>query len=254
MVDLPRNDVLFLPLLVAPTTTGRLPPSPWALPITPTQSLPDIDLPVLALADADASQPDAARDEARAGEDDGEKRAAGVEDEDLLDVLLRVQREDQLDPPLTTDTIKAIIIAGHLRGEQRDVVDDAPDEVRCVLAGQSNVIVTDYLPLVIKEALRLRECRSPCRVLGLDVPAGAIIETLTLKGRSSAPAGQRTCPGIGFGLANMELALASLLYHFDWELPDGAEPGELDMTEAPRLAHLVLGVLLPTIRVPLRGE
>ena len=64
------------------------------------------------------------------------------------------------------------------------------------------------------------------------------------------------CPGIGFGLANMDLALASLLYHFDWELPGGTEPGELDMTEAlgittRRLSHLVL---LPTVRVPVRRE
>ena len=32
--------------------------------------------------------------------------------------------------------------------------------------------------------------------------------------------------------SNIEMAFASLLYHFDWELPGGADPSELDMDEA----------------------
>nr|TKW32788.1 hypothetical protein SEVIR_2G190101v2 [Setaria viridis] len=49
-------------------------------------------------------------------------------------------------------------------------------------------------------------------------------------------AGRRVCPGINFALPVMELALASLLRHFDWELHGGARPADLDMVEAPGLS------------------
>ncbi|CAN6183075.1 unnamed protein product [Urochloa humidicola] len=48
-------------------------------------------------------------------------------------------------------------------------------------------------------------------------------------------AGRRICPGINFALPVLELALVSLLRHFDWELPGGMRPAELDMGEAPGL-------------------
>jgi cytochrome P450 len=181
------------------------------------------------------------------------------------------------------------------------VMRKAQEEVRRVLDGE-NVVTEDslgklrYLDLIIKEALRLhppatllvpRECRTPCQVLGFDVPAGAMVlvnawaigrdpaywdqpeefsperfedGSVDFKGTDFEyipfGAGRRMCPGMGFGLANMELALASLLYHFDWELPDGTEPGELDMTEqmgitTRRRSDLLL---VPTVRVPLPAE
>ncbi|KAJ9709673.1 hypothetical protein PVL29_001245 [Vitis rotundifolia] len=43
--------------------------------------------------------------------------------------------------------------------------------------------------------------------------------------------GRRGCPGYSFGLATVEIALARLLYHFDWELPHGVEADDIDLSE-----------------------
>jgi hypothetical protein len=61
------------------------------------------------------------------------------------------------------------------------------------------------------------------------------------------------CPGVAFGLANVELPLASLLLHFDWEAPENPDLAEFDMTEAfgvtaRRKANLLLR---PSLRVPI---
>ncbi|CAD5172191.1 unnamed protein product [Musa acuminata subsp. malaccensis] len=66
-------------------------------------------------------------------------------------------------------------------------------------------------------------------------------------------AGPRICPGMGFGMATVELALTHLLLHFDWELPHGMRPEELDMSETmglatPRKTELML---IATVPVPL---
>ncbi|KAF8029429.1 hypothetical protein BT93_E1971 [Corymbia citriodora subsp. variegata] len=45
-------------------------------------------------------------------------------------------------------------------------------------------------------------------------------------------AGRRSCPAIAFGNASIEIALAQLLHSFNWQLPPGVQPKDLDMDEA----------------------
>ncbi|XP_073057696.1 strychnine-11-hydroxylase-like isoform X1 [Primulina eburnea] len=45
--------------------------------------------------------------------------------------------------------------------------------------------------------------------------------------------GRRGCPGINMGIAIVELALANLLYTFDWELPIGMKKEDIDMETSP---------------------
>ncbi|KAL5735698.1 hypothetical protein ACOSQ2_030486 [Xanthoceras sorbifolium] len=129
----------------------------------------------------------------------------------------------------------------------------------------------EYLKLVIKETFRLhpaaplllpRECRESCKIDGYDIPVGSKVivnawaigrdpnywtepesfyperflgSAINYKGASFElipfGAGRRICPGISFGMANVELPLANLLYHFDWKLPNGVKNEDLDMTE-----------------------
>ncbi|KAF8663156.1 hypothetical protein HU200_055757 [Digitaria exilis] len=149
-----------------------------------------------------------------------------------------------------------------------------------------------YLKLVIKETLRLhpaapllipRESRESCKVLGYDVPKGTWVlvnawaigrdpkywedaeefkpdrfepGAVDYKGMNFEyipfGAGRRICPGILFAQANMELVLASLLYHFDWKVEGGLEPTKLDMSEQMALTIKRKNDLrlYPVVRVP----
>ncbi|KAM0823010.1 hypothetical protein ACQ4PT_071151 [Festuca glaucescens] len=56
-------------------------------------------------------------------------------------------------------------------------------------------------------------------------------------------AGRRGCPGIKFAMPSNQLALANLLYHFDWELAGGRKP-PVDMSELHGLSVRLKTALL----------
>ena len=45
-------------------------------------------------------------------------------------------------------------------------------------------------------------------------------------------AGRRGCPGINFSIPVVELAVANLLFRFNWKLPEGISAEDVDMDEA----------------------
>ncbi|KAF5782794.1 putative premnaspirodiene oxygenase [Helianthus annuus] len=129
----------------------------------------------------------------------------------------------------------------------------------------------NYLKMVVKETLRFhaplplllpRESMERCVINGYEVPSQTRVlinywaiardpgswkdpnvfnperfqdETRDYRGHDfdyvPFGAGRRVCPGISLGMVNTQLALASLLYHFDWQLADGVKPQDLDMNE-----------------------
>ncbi|XP_073124492.1 cytochrome P450 83B1-like [Henckelia pumila] len=130
-----------------------------------------------------------------------------------------------------------------------------------------------YLKAIIKEALRLfppipmsvpKEAMEKFTIDGYEIPAKTMVyvnfhaialdpeywenptefiperflnSTIDYKGQDFGllpfGSGRRGCPGMNFGIASVELALANLLYSLDWELPKGMKEEDVDMEMSP---------------------
>ncbi|KAK9057215.1 hypothetical protein SSX86_024582 [Deinandra increscens subsp. villosa] len=166
-----------------------------------------------------------------------------------------------------SELLKNPSIMGKAQTEVRRVFSAKPT------VDETDIHSLDFLKLVIKETLRLHpaaplmlpmENKEKCEINGYDIPMKTkVVVNVWAIGRDPKywkdperfnperfinssldyrgldfeyipfGAGRRICPGISFGLANLELPLASLLYHFDWKLADGSVKNQdLDMTES----------------------
>ncbi|KAL1542026.1 cytochrome P450 71A9-like [Salvia divinorum] len=224
----------------------------------------------------------------------GEHRDQAAEDSgegDIIDGLLRVQKESEL----TDDQLKAVLLDVFVAGTETSaativwtmtelirnptVERKAQRQVREIAKGKPMVEESDlpkltYLKQVIKESFRLhppaplmvpRETTEPCAIDGgrYHIPAKTRV-FFNLAAMSADPAvwenpskfsperfedsevdfrgkhfellpfgaGRRGCPGINFSIPVVELAMANLLFRFDWKLPEGISAEEVDMNES----------------------
>uniref|UniRef100_M8B772 Cytochrome P450 71D10 n=1 Tax=Aegilops tauschii TaxID=37682 RepID=M8B772_AEGTA len=220
----------------------------------------------------------------------------GDDEQDMVDVLLRIQKEGNMRVSLSDGVIRALLIdvfgaaldttttilqwaMAELMSNPR-VMQRVQSEADYVLARHATR-PCDYT-LLRRSSLK---CVQDCKIQGYDIPRGATMLTKTwaisrdpkywyetkrfmperFEGNGVADfrgldfeftpfgVGRRICPGIDFAYANVEIAMASLIYHFDWELPPRVDPREIDMTEVfgatvRRKAELFLH---PVPRIPL---
>ncbi|KAK4482499.1 hypothetical protein RD792_009658 [Penstemon davidsonii] len=61
--------------------------------------------------------------------------------------------------------------------------------------------------------------------------------------------GRRICPGIALGIVEVEVALANLVYAFDWELPNGVTEHDIDMDGLPGVTVHKKNDLLPPVHI-----
>ncbi|KAH6798529.1 hypothetical protein C2S51_035013 [Perilla frutescens var. frutescens] len=153
---------------------------------------------------------------------------------------------------------------------QNDIREVAGDRGR---VNEDDLPKLPYLKAVIKEALRLyppaplllpRESMEDCNIKGYIIRAKTLVyinawaiardpeywespdefvperflnSTIDIIGQDFQVipfgGGRRGCPGITMGLATVELAVANLVYSFDWELPPGMSKQDIDTDVLP---------------------
>ncbi|KAJ8446282.1 hypothetical protein Cgig2_005813 [Carnegiea gigantea] len=217
--------------------------------------------------------------------------------QDIVDVLLQLQKEHCFSFELTLDHIKAVLMNIILAGRDPSacmivwamvelmrnpmVMRKAQEELRTILQDKSFIEEEDlpkleYFRAVVKETFRLqptnpllilRETFEKCSIQGYDIlPKTSLVVNVWAIGRDSKSwnqpeafmperflrspidfkgrdfelipfgAGRRICPGMILGVATFEIALANLLYSFDWELPSGLKKEDIDYDVVPGIA------------------
>ncbi|XP_043693221.1 cytochrome P450 71B10-like [Telopea speciosissima] len=215
-----------------------------------------------------------------------------TEHEDIIDVLLRLKKDQSRRIPITNNHIKGVLKDVFLASvdtsalsmgwvmtefiRHPNVMKKVQAEIRNHVGKKGKVQESDleelhYFRAALKESWRLhtpspllipRETMCDCKLDGYDIPNKTRIHVnvfaihkdpkiwknpddfiperfienpLDVRGQSYEylpfSSGRRGCPGINMGVAIVELAVANLLYSFDWQLPKGMKIEDINMEE-----------------------
>ncbi|XP_015896285.4 (S)-N-methylcoclaurine 3'-hydroxylase isozyme 1 [Ziziphus jujuba] len=153
----------------------------------------------------------------------------------------------------------------------KSVQDELAREIRQDLVKEPDLTNLTYLQACIKEAMRLHppaplllphRAVESCQVMNYTIPKDSMVlvnfwaigrdsdhwehplefkperflnSSLDFKGNDFQlipfGAGRRICPGLPMAAKHVALVVASLIHSFDWSLPHGQDPNNLDMAE-----------------------
>ncbi|KAJ9178393.1 hypothetical protein P3X46_010280 [Hevea brasiliensis] len=180
--------------------------------------------------------------------------------EDITDVLLELERSQPESGAggfqFSRDHIKAILMTPRVMRKAQEEIRTCVGDKRKV--SESDIDKLEYLKMVLKETLRLhplgllvRETMSKINISGYEIYPKTLIQVnVRAIGRdpkiwknpeeffpemfmdNQFDFNGRSCPGMAMGLALVELALANLLFCFDWKLPYNMKE-DINMEEAP---------------------
>ncbi|KAF3506240.1 hypothetical protein F2Q69_00001538 [Brassica cretica] len=153
-----------------------------------------------------------------------------------------------------------------VQAEVREVIKNKDDIT------EENIAKLEYLKMVIKETFRInplvpllvpRETLKDIKIAGYDIPKKTWIHVniwavhrnpnvwkdpeafiperfmdneIDYRGLNFEllpfGSGRRMCPGMGMGMSLVHLTLVNPLYRFDWKLPEGMSPKDVDLEES----------------------
>ncbi|KAI3825605.1 hypothetical protein L1987_07100 [Smallanthus sonchifolius] len=182
--------------------------------------------------------------------------------DDIVDILLQLRKDDSCSFGLTFDHIKAIVMVRNVVGNKGKAEED-------------DLQMLDYLKAVIKETLRLypvvpllapRETIDKCVLAGYTIPKKTLVyvnvwaigrdpkswetpnefkpgrfmgSSIDYKGLDFElipfGSGRRGCPGMSLGATTLELILSNLIYAFEWNLPNGMKREDINTLTTPGL-------------------